>query len=83
MTDKQGFNFGWNYRVVNAKSENGGEDWYCLKEVFYVGSVPMGYSDPCVGSDDMESLKRVWEMMGNAMKAPPMQEEDFVNKKDA
>ena len=82
MTDGQRFDFGWNYRVVNAKSENGGEDWYCLKEVFYVGSVPMGYSDPCVGSEDMDSMRDVWRMMGMALEKPPLQEEDFVDKKD-
>ena len=25
----------WNYRIVNTKTENGGEDWYCLQEVYY------------------------------------------------
>jgi hypothetical protein len=68
----------WNYRIVNTKSENGGEDWYCLQEVFYTDGKPAGYSDPCTGSESMESLREVWEMMGKAMTLPPLQEEDFT-----
>jgi len=34
-TELHGGGFTWNYRIVNAKSENGGEDWYCLREVCY------------------------------------------------
>ena len=30
MTD-----FFWNYRIVNTKTANGGEDWYCIQEVVY------------------------------------------------
>ena len=67
----------WNYRIVNTKSENGGEDWYCLQEVFYANGKPSGYSDPCTGSESMDSLREVWEMMGKAMTLPPLQEEDF------
>ena len=67
----------WNYRIVNTKSENNGEDWYCLQEVFYTNRKPSGYGDPCTGSESMESLREVWEMMGKAMTLPPLQEEDF------
>jgi hypothetical protein len=76
-TNEQEFDFSWNYRIVNAKSENGGEDWYCLKEVIYQEGKPSGYSEPCVGSEDMESMRDVWRMMGLAMEKPPLQEEDF------
>jgi len=27
--------FVWDYRIVNTKTANGGEDWYCLQEVVY------------------------------------------------
>jgi hypothetical protein len=76
-TNEQEFDFSWNYRIVNAKSENGGEDWYCLKEVIYQEGKPSGYSEPCVGSEDMESMRDVWRMMGLAMEKPALQEEDF------
>ena len=74
---RRSHNMNWNYRIVNAKSENGGEDWYCLQEVYYEDDEPMGYCDPCTGSEDMESLRDVWRMMGLAMEKPPLQEEDF------
>ena len=71
--------FFWNYRIVNTKSLNGGEDWYCLQEVVYnEDGKPEGYGAPCTGSEDMESLRDVWHMMEKAMSLPPLQEEDFV-----
>jgi hypothetical protein len=76
MTEEE-YGFTWNYRIVNVKSENGGEDWYCLKEVIYLEGKPSGYNEPCVGSEDMDSMREVWRMMGLAMEKPPLQEEDF------
>ena len=68
----------WNYRIVNLKSENGGEDWYCLQEVYYDDDGKLiGHSDPCTGSEDMESLRWVFENINKAMSKPPLQEEDF------
>jgi len=73
------FDFFWNYRIVNTKSANNGEDWYCLQEVVYgKDGKPEGYGAPCTGSEDMESLRDVWHMMQEAMTLPPLQEEDFV-----
>lgn len=69
--------FTWNYRIVNTKSENNGEDWYCLQEVVYNKGKPAGYSAPCTGSETVESMRAVWDMMERAMKLPPLQEEDF------
>ena len=77
MIESKEFDFHWNYRIVNAKSENGGEDWYCLKEVVYNDYKPIGHCEPCTGAEDMESLRDVWRMMGLAMEKPPLQEEDF------
>ena len=75
------FDFTWDYRIVNAKSENGGEDWYCLKEVTYNNGKPTGYGNPCVGSETPESMRNVWNMMEKAMQLPPLQEEDFEKGK--
>ena len=69
--------FTWNNRIVNLKSQNGGEDWYCLQEVHYKQDKPTGYAAPCLGSESMESLRDVWDMMAEAMELPPLQEEDF------
>lgn len=69
----------WNYRIVNTKSENSGEDWYCLQEVFYNDKgVPCGYSAPCMGSETVEGVREVWKMMQMALLKAPMQEEDFT-----
>ena len=77
-TELHGGGFTWNYRIVNAKSENGGEDWYCLREVCYdMQGKPTGYGAPCLGSESMETMRDVWDMMAEAMELPPMQEEDF------
>jgi hypothetical protein len=81
-TNEQEFDFYWNYRIVNAKSENNGEDWYCLKEVVYYSDKPSSYGNPCTGSEDMESLRDVWRMMGLALEKPPLQEEDFEKDTD-
>jgi len=73
--------FTWNYRIVNDRRGNGGEDWYCLREVAYddLGK-PTGYGDPCVGSETMEGMRKVWEMMQHALEHPPLQEDDFTTK---
>jgi len=71
--------FTWNYRIVNDKRGNGGEDWYVLQEVTYnKAGQPNGYSSACVGSETMEGMREVWEMMQHAMENPPLQPEDFV-----
>jgi hypothetical protein len=71
--------FFWDYRIVNTKSANGGEDWYCIKEVIYdMEGKPESFGDPCLGSEDMESFGDVWHMMQAAVKLPPLQEEDFT-----
>ena len=70
--------FVWNYRIVNTKTANGGEDWYCIQEVVYAeNGKPESFGAPCLGSEDMESLRDVWYMMQEAMTLPPLQEEDF------
>lgn len=70
--------FFWNYRIVNTKTANGGEDWYCIQEVVYRDGKPESFGAPCLGSEDMESFGDVWHMMQEAVTLPPLQEEDFV-----
>lgn len=79
--DDDDFHFVWNYRIVNDKSGNNGEDWYCIKEVCYddLGK-PTGYGDPCVGSEDMDGMRRVWGMISEALELPPLEEDDFTTK---
>jgi hypothetical protein len=72
-------NFYWNHRIVNVPSENGGEDWYCLKEVNYDMDThrPIGYGDPCLGSETHESCLELLKMFEDAVVLPPLQEKDF------
>jgi hypothetical protein len=68
----------WNYRIVNLKSENGGEDWYCVREVYYDEKrKPEGHSDVSVGSESLEDVQNVLDMMSKALKLPALQESDF------
>ena len=68
----------WNYRIVNVKSENGGDDWYCLQEVYYNDEgKPYGFCNPCTGSETYETMQGVIKMMQEAALLPPLQEDDI------
>ena len=68
----------WNYRIVNLKSENGGEDWYCIREVYYDDNdKPEGHCDVSVGSESLEDVTNVLDMMRKATELPALQESDF------
>ena len=68
----------WNYRIVNVKSENDGDDWYCLQEVYYDDNgKPYGFCNPCMGSETYESMRGVLKMMQEATVLPPLQEDEI------
>ncbi len=68
----------WNYRIVNLRSENCGEDWYCVREVFYDENGKLeGHSDVSVGSESLEDVLNVLDMMRKATELPALQESDF------
>lgn len=71
--------FFWNYRIVNLKSENGGDDWYCMREVYYneKDKKPFGHCEATLGSESMKGARSVWSMMAKALKLPALKEEDF------
>lgn len=71
----------WNYRMVDcSESENGGEPWIMLCEVFYDDDgKPMGYSAPCVGSETVEGMKELLDMHAHALKHPVLKPEDFTD----
>ena len=73
----------WNYRIVNTKKLNAGLDFYCLQEVFYNNAgMPYAYSEPCMGSDTLEGVRKVWQMMQMALLTSPLEESDFVGEPD-
>jgi hypothetical protein len=48
----------WNYRIVDLSHENGGEPWLALCEVAYDETgKPLGYSEPCTGSETIEGMR--------------------------
>lgn len=68
----------WQYRIVNMPSQNGGEDWYQLQEVYFNndGSL-MGHSDPSTGTEDLDGLKQLGEWIDDAFKQPIIHEANF------
>ncbi len=70
----------WNYRIVNEPSENGGEDWFELKEVYYHEDMSlMGYAGPCTGAETLDGVKDLLNWWVHAMTLPPLHENDFKN----
>ena len=68
----------WNYRFVNTPSENEGEDWFALKEVYYgADDEPIGYSEPCTGMEKSNNLRWLINRWREAEKAPTLHEDEF------
>ena len=69
----------WNYRVVNLKSMNGGENWYAVCEVFYDEETkkPEGYSTFQLGGETVNELEDVLQMIDKAFTLPVLEESDF------
>ena len=71
----------WNYRVV--RSNDYGEEYYEIKEVFYDSSGElMGYSDAVIGSESYDGLFKVSEMIQSAHAKPVIDEKDFFLNKN-
>ena len=70
----------WEFRFVNIPSENGGEDWFELKEVYYnEDNSLMGYADPCLGTETTEGIPDLAGYFAAAFAAQPLHEDDFKN----
>lgn len=70
----------WEFRFVNIPSENGGEDWFELKEVYYnEDNSLMGYADACIGSETTDGVVQLTEWWAHAATKPPLHEDDFKN----
>jgi hypothetical protein len=69
----------WNFRVLDVTDENGGDPYLTLVEVHYNDAgVPVGYCDPCTGSDDLEGMKQLIEWYALALDKPVLKPSDFV-----
>ena len=67
----------WSYRIVNLKSENGGDDWYALREVHYVDGKPVAHAAPCLGTETVEQWDWLLNKVSHSEIMPPLQETDF------
>ena len=71
----------WNFRVLDVTDENGGDPYLTLVEVLYNDAgVPVGHSDPCTGSEDLEGMKQLIEWYALALDNPVLKPSDFVGK---
>jgi len=63
---------------MNCPSENGGDDLYVFKEVYYdEEGKPDSYSDPFVCGDDLDELRLLLQRLENALDKPVLHENDF------
>lgn len=69
----------WNYRVVNLKSMNDGENWYAVCEVFYDEETkkPESFSTFNLGGETVNELEDVLQMIDKAFTLPVLEESDF------
>ena len=65
----------WNHRVVNVKTQNGGEDWFTIREVFYEDGKPIGHTGACYGSETEEGLFTTLSRMLSALQLPVLNED--------
>ena len=71
----------WNFRLLDVTDENGGDPYLTLVEVHYNDEgVPVGHSDPCTGSEDLEGMKQLLEWYALALDKPALKPSDFVGK---
>ena len=71
----------WNFRLLDVTDENGGDPYLTLVEVLYNDAgVPVGHSDPCTGSEDLEGMKQLIEWYALALDNPVLKPSDFVGK---
>lgn len=69
----------WNHRVVNCPSENGGDDLYTFKEVFYNDKgKPYAYSGSYMCGDNIDELVELLRRLEKALGEPVLHEKDFV-----
>lgn len=68
----------WNHRVVNCPSENGGDDLFTFREVYYDDEDrPNSYSAPFMCGDDIEELHQLVARLNTALEQPTLHEDDF------
>jgi hypothetical protein len=63
---------------MNCPSENGGDDYFTFKEVYYDDQDrPDAYSDPFMGGDDIDEMQGLLARLQKALTQPVLHETDF------
>jgi hypothetical protein len=71
----------WNFRVLDVTDENGGDPYLTLVEVHYNDAgVPVGYCDPCTGSEDLEGMLGLLRWHSLALAKPVLKKSDFIGE---
>jgi hypothetical protein len=69
----------WNFRLLDLTDANLGDPYFELVEVHYNDKgEPVGYTDPCTGSETIEGMKQLVAWYALALDKPVMQRADFV-----
>jgi len=75
--------FHWNHRVFNLKEENGGEDWFEVRETYYdENNNVIGSSDLTVGSETIDGLKWIAEQIIKSTDQPVLLPENEKHPND-
>ena len=68
----------WNHRLMNCPSDNGGDDFFVFKEVFYDDQDrPDGYSNPFMGGDSIDEVRELLVRLSVALSLPVLHEDEF------
>lgn len=69
----------WNFRVLDVSDENLGEPYLELVEVHYDDKgIPVGWTSPCTGSEDIAGMYQLVEWYKLALAKPVLNKADFV-----
>jgi hypothetical protein len=63
---------------MNCPSENGGEDYFTFKEVYYDDQDrPDAYGNPFMGGDSIDEVQELLMRLHTALQKPVLHENDF------
>jgi hypothetical protein len=74
----------WNFRLIDLSDENyGGDPWIELCEVHYNDAgVPVGYTEPYMGSETIEGIRQLVAWYALALDKPILKKSEFVGSFD-
>jgi hypothetical protein len=73
----------WNHRVFNLKDQNGGEDYFEVRETYYdENDKVIGSSDLSVGSETVDGIKWIAEQIIKCLEQPVLLPENEKHPND-